>query len=209
MTTLFADDFNRADNATVDATNWTENGGSDWSIVSNRVRAANSAIFLITTTSAHAAVADCYVEVEIRDNTGLDGGPMSRALSNGTQGYFADIIAASNLMNFWRRVAGSDTQVGADITGLTFAIGDKIGLLTQTVGATVELSLYQNSVFKGKVVDSTGARLLSAGQTGIAHFLPAPCDYDNFLVTDLASSTFPPVPESLVLKSQLAAMLAR
>jgi hypothetical protein len=186
MTTLFSDDFTRADNATVDATNWTENGGSDWSIVSNRVRAANSAIFLITTTSAHAAVADCDVEVEIRDNTGLDGGPMSRALSNGTQGYFADVIAASGLVNMWRRVAGSDTQIGVDITGLTFAIGDKIRLRTKTVGATVELTLLQNGVIRGSPqVDSSGSRLTGAGQTGIAHFLPAPCDYDNFLVTDL------------------------
>ncbi len=197
MATLFSDNFNRADSATVDATNWTETITSVWSILSNRLRAVTTGGLgrcCVTTTSAHAAVADCAVQVDRVARSGsFDSGLMVRTNGTGTTGYFLDCIGtgAGATLDIWRidgPAISNDTQIGSTVTGLTIAATDTLKFQVQTVGATVELKGYVNGVQRISVVDSSGSRITTAGQTGIIKWDTSDNDYDNFIVTDLSTT---------------------
>lgn len=195
--TLFSDDFNRANNATVDATNWTENAAGDWSITTNKVRSVNPITALVTTTSAHAAIANVKVSYK-RALTGSswDTGILVRANSTGTSGYFLDPIGTgpASTMDIWRidgPAMTNDVQVGSTVTGLTLADGDVYGLEVSGTGATVTLKAYLNGALVLTVTDTTGSRITSPGQTGIINWNNTN-DFDDFLVESLAGST--PVP---------------
>lgn len=188
-TTLFSDNFNRADSGTVDATNWTENGGGQWAITTNQAADTGAgAFFLITTTSAHAAVADCKATITRTTAAATwDGGAIVRAASDGSSGYFVDVDVTGGTMSVWRRVASADTQLGANVTGLTLANNDTYSIQVSGTGATVSILIFQNSTQRGGTfTDSSGSRITTAGQAGIAHFQPSAGTYDNFLLEDVA-----------------------
>jgi hypothetical protein len=193
MSTLFSDNFNRANSATIDATNWVEDASGNWDLVSNAVTSASGGQ-LVTTTSAHAAVADCKATVTVPSApAGFDGGVMVRATTDGQNGYFLDAIRSAGSISVWRRVASADVQIGADITGLTIANGDTYSLEVSGSGATVTLKVYQNGVQKGSnFSDASGSRITTAGQAGIIDFTGATTTYDDFLLEDLAAAAANP-----------------
>jgi hypothetical protein len=190
MSTLFSDNFNRVDSGTIDATNWVEIAAGNWDLVSNAVVSASTGT-LVATTSAHAAVADCKATVTVTSTTTLDGGPAVRATTDGQGGYFLDVIKSASTLSVWRRVANVDTQVGADITGITIANNDTFTLEASGTGATVTLKVYQNGVQKGSnFSDASGSRITAAGQSAIFDFGGA--TYDDFLLEDLAAAAANP-----------------
>ncbi len=203
MTTLFSDNFNRADNATVDATNWTENAAGDWSIVSNKVRSVNPLTVLVTKTAAHAAVADCKVSYK-RALTGSswDTGVLVRTNSTGTTGYFLDPIGTgpSSTMDIWRidGALTSDVQIGTTATGLDLNDGDTYALEVSGTGATVTLKAYLNGALVLTVTDTSGSRVTAAGQTGIINWNNTN-DFDDFLVEDLGGGGGAVAPPMLML----------
>lgn len=187
-TSLFSDDFNRADNATVSATNWTENAAGDWSIVSNKVRSVNPLTVLVTKAAAHAAIADCKVTLKrALTGTSWDVGVLVRTNSTGTTGYFADPLGTgpSSTLDIWR-IDGSlstDVQIGGTVT-VDINDGDIYALEVSGTGATVTLKAYINGVLKLTVTDSSASRITAAGQTGIINWNNTN-DFDDFLVEDL------------------------
>lgn len=198
MTVLHADDFNRADSPTVDALKYTGSSIGDFSVAGNRLHAVSSSTFIVTTANAHAAFVDGKVSITILNNTTLDAGPMIRATSDGSQGYFADYLAATSIMNVWRRIANSDTQVGPDLTSFSLTIGDKFTIEASGTGTTVTLKVYVNDVIVWTFGDTDAARLTAAGFAGLAHFLPNGVDYDNLLVEDLTPVLSSPTPSGTI-----------
>lgn len=189
MATLFSDNFNRANAEVVDATNWVENPANDWDIVSNEVQCgtASPPAFMLTTTSAHAAVADVAVSVTRRTGAGFDGGVVARE-QNGTGAtcYYLDCYGTNNV-EIYRRVGGSDTLV--DSRNTTHADNDVYRMEVTGTGATVTIKVFKNGVQMGAdIADTNGSRIVAAGQTGILSWGGAPMQYDDFLVEDFAGS---------------------
>jgi hypothetical protein len=186
LATLFSDNFNRANSATVDATNWTENesGSNLWSISSNELVRVDSgpSVTVITTTSAHAAVADCKASHKRTNGSGFDGGPCVRATSNGQNFYYLDFYLTDTI-EIYRRVSNSDTLLATRTQ--THGVNDIYKLEVSGTGATVTLKAYRNGVQLGAdISDSDASRITSAGQTGLISWTPS--NFDDFLAEDLA-----------------------
>jgi hypothetical protein len=210
MGIIYTDGF-----ATISTTFWTLNSPTDWSAVSGKARSINPITSLITKAAAHAAIADVKVSYKrALTGTNWDTGVLARTNSTGTTGYFLDPIGTgpSNTMDIWRidgPAMTNDVQIGTTTTGLTLNDGDIYALECTGTGATVTLKGYLNGALVcGPFTDSSGSRIVTPGQTGIINWNNTN-DFDDFLVDDLLSTTFPPVPESVVFRSQLAAVLAR
>lgn len=198
MATLFSDSFNRADNATVDATNWQENGG--WAIATNRARSDGTSgtppVTLLTTTSAHAATADCKVSATQVSASASDGGPVARwvAGSSGatSQGYAVDsYTSGGDKCEIYRHdVAASGTLLRtASITRVANAV---LRIEVTGTGATVTVKQFYNGVQQGAdVSDGSASRITAANRTGIFSWVngaTTDSDYDDFLAEDFASA---------------------
>jgi hypothetical protein len=176
MTTLFSDDFNRANGSP--GSNW----GSGGSIASNQLSVSSSGGAILTTTSAHADVADVRVTVKITGSSN-DGGPCVRAPSanGGDTCYYADCYVGG--ADLYRRVGASDTFLG---NFTTLALNDTFGLESSGTGATVTLKGYKNGTLAGTITDSSASRLTTAARTGIFNWNGG-STYDDFLVEDLST----------------------
>ena len=187
MSTLFSDNFNRADGAV--GSNWSIVSGS-WTVNTNQLRlsGAGTPDIIHTTTSAHAAVADCRASVtRTYAGTDFNSGPVVRG--SGTSGsytcYYLD--CADSFYGLYRRVANADTELVTYAP--TTANLDVIGLQAVTVGATVELSMWLNGVQVGSTyVDNSGSRITASGRCGILNWFNNITSYDDFLVETAASS---------------------
>jgi len=186
MSVLFSDNFNRADSATVDATNWTENesGGDLWSIVSNQLSRSVGGPFLrlIAKTAAHATIANCKSSVKRITGTGFDGGPCVRSDASGANMYYLDIYQ-DDLCEIYRVNSGSHTLVGA--ATVAHAANDVYRLEVSGTGATVTLKMFKNGVQLGTdASDSDVNRITAAGQMGVVSWTASV--FDDFLAEDLA-----------------------
>lgn len=198
MATLFSDNFNRADSATVDATNWQENGTAEWSIVSNRVESTAVASpgpgTLLTTASAHVAVADCKATIT-QVATGSDGGPLVRwtagARGASARGYALD--CSTGLIEIYRYDT-SGTGVLLRTASNTQVANAVLRLEATGTGPSVLLRQFYNGIQIGADVSDGSAvaggtgRVLAAGRTGIHNWLTAISDYDNFIAEDFSAS---------------------
>jgi hypothetical protein len=187
---LFSDGFGSGTEP--DATNWFESYG-DWDLSSGQLINSSSANGqfnnLQTTTSAHAAVADCKVSFTRRVGTGFDAGPaarMSGSGNNGTTCYYASFVDGSTDVGVYRRNGATDTQIGSNITGVTHANGDVLSLEVEGTSSPVTLRIYVNGVLEGSVSDSSSP-ITSAGQCGIASWTNTGI-FDDFQVEDLAAA---------------------
>lgn len=207
MSTLFSDNFNRADNATVDATNWEENLAADWEIFSNKLRngaAQSSPSACLTTAAAHAATADVKVTVTQANGGSLaDGGPVARwastAHGGSSLGYAADVYTAK--CEIYRHdTSGSGTLLRT--AAVTQVANGVIRLEVSGTGATVTLKVFYNGVQQGAdVSDGSASRITAANRTGVYSWSNSTStgqgDYDDFLVEDFASG-------SIVFRSALS-----
>jgi hypothetical protein len=181
VATLFSDNFNRANSSSL-GSNWTENEpGGSWAITSNQlVRSGGGFTSAITTTGAHAAVADCKASIT-RVSSGWDGGPCVRATSTGATMYYLDVYS-TNTLELYRRVSSSDTLVASRTQ--THASGDTYRLEVSGTGATVTLKIFRNGVQVGAdISDANAARITAAGQTGLICWDVGTAD--DFLAEDL------------------------
>lgn len=191
---LFADDFNRADNAVVDTVNWQElPAAGNWAIVSNKARCTNSGNLttMLATTAAHAAVADVRVTVE-HATTDKDGGPVARWPASGaggtSLGYAAD--AFSDRVELFRYNNSSvGTLLGSGID-VTLVNNGAVGLELTGSDPVVVKSYYQGIV-KESVNDTSGSKITTANRTGIHDWSGSgiTADYDNYNVEDLTGQS--------------------
>jgi len=185
LATLFSDNFNRINSATVDATNWTEfeSGGSTWSISGNQLAAAGGGPFVcvLTTTTAHAAIADCKASIKRITGAGFDGGPAVRAANQNSM-YYLDFYS-SDTVEVYRVDSGTHNLVGSRTQ--THGANDVFTLQVSGTGATVTLKAIRNGVQLGAdILDANAARITTAGQTGVIAW--AAESFDDFLAEDLA-----------------------
>lgn len=194
----FQDNAFRADSATVDATNWTENSPADWSIDTNRFKSVNPLTSLITTPAAHPPLLNCQVGYRrALTGTSWDVGIVCRSNSACTSAYFLDPIGTgpSNTMDIWRidgPLITNDNQVGGTVTGLTLNDGDFYHLACRNIVrngvVVVELTGYLNDVAVIQVIDSTAQRILTAGQCGIINWNNTNY-FADFVVMELIETT--------------------
>lgn len=185
MANLFSDNFNRADNSVVDATNWTENEpAGTWAISSNQLaRAGGGFTSIVATTTAHAAIADCKASIKRITGSGFDGGPCVRSTSDGNTMYYLDVYG-SDTLEVYRRVSGTDTLVAGRTQ--THGASDVYRLEVSGTGATVTLKIFRNGVQVGAdISDSNAARITAAGQMGVIAWNAE--NFDDFLAEDLAA----------------------
>lgn len=182
MSTIFSDNFNRADSATVDATNWNEVGPTDWNLASNAVTTGGGGtFFLILTDAAMTNLVDSRVSCRRVSSVGtFDGGPCARSTNDGATMYFLDAVG-TNSVTIWRSNSGSDTQIGASASP-TLDDNDVYTLEVTGSGATVTLKAYVNATLVLTVTDTDAARITAAGKMGIALFSHAVMD--DFLGED-------------------------
>lgn len=185
MSIIFSDDFNRASLGT---TNWSDEGGV-WSISGSTILAVSSANFRVlnTTTTAHAAIADCRVKFT-RASATFDGAMVVRSNVSGATSASGNCYVLNPFgtqFDVIRRIAGVNTTLSGGLTGLTSANGDVWEVLVQGTGATVTFDIYQNTNLRGQITDSGATRILVAGQTGFVTF-SASSRFDDFSVDDLA-----------------------
>lgn len=184
MATLFSDNFNRADSTSL-GTSWSELAG-DWQVQTNQLLISSGAGFRVcaTTTTAHAAVANCKVTATRAAGASWDAGPCVRL--SGTSGsetcYYLDVSGTQDLV-VYRRIAGTDTSVGALVQA--HSNGDIYALQVSGTGATVTLKVFRNGTQVGSdLSDTSGSRITAAGQTGVVTWSGAA--FDDFLVEDVA-----------------------
>lgn len=192
MSTLFQDDFNRADSATVSATNWAENeSGGTAAIASNRLSLTGTggSTYVSTTTTAHAAIADCKATATRISSTSFDSGPLVRKQSGADTFYYLDVITGASSHSVFRRVAGADTDLGT--RSFTGAANDTYSLQVSGSGATVTLKVFKNGVQQGAdYSDTNAARITGAGQTGILGWGSSGL-WDDFIAEDLVTQDTP------------------
>lgn len=191
MSIVFSDNFP----AVLNGINWSQQaGGWAWQTPS-QVRCGTSAspAVLATTTTAHAAIADCLVTVTMFDTGGVqDGGPMLRAAIGGGGAntcYYLDVDCTGPAASVYRRVTGADTLLGSS-DAVTEAANAVCALQASGTGATVTLKkFYRGSQVSSDISDTNAARLVTPGQTGILNWGSSPgtgdSDWDTFSVDDL------------------------
>jgi hypothetical protein len=188
MSAVFTDDFNRANNTALGA-NWNE-ARNDSSINTNRMRlgvyTTLGASLVLTTTTAHAAIADCKVQVTQVSGSG-DGGPVARVTNSGaTPTYYAVDVYTGACETYRHDAAAAGTLLRT--AAITQVANGVIALQVSGTGATVTLKQFYQGTQRGADVSDTSAnRITSATQTGIYNWATsaANCDYDDFSVDDL------------------------
>jgi hypothetical protein len=190
MSAVFTDDFNRANNTALGA-NWNE-ARNDSSINTNRMRlgvyTTLGASLVLTTTTAHAAIADCKVQVTQVSGSG-DGGPVARVTNSGaTPTYYACDVYTGACEIYRHDAAASGTLLRT--TAVTQVANGVIALQVSGTGGTVTLKQFYQGTQRGADVSDTSAnRITSATQTGIYNWATSAvnCDYDDFSVDDLSA----------------------
>lgn len=190
MAVVFSDNFNRANGDITAEANWDSTNSSPWSIASNQLSAGSGGTIkrLITTTSAHAAIADCKVSIVRRLGANFDGGISVRdnGADVGTETcYFLNVYGTNNI-EVYRRVSGAETLIGS-ITQ-THADGDTYTLEVSGTGATVTLRVYRNGSLLNTFTDTSGSRITSSGRCAVITFHNGDL-FDDFLVEDLAGGS--------------------
>lgn len=185
MSVLFADTFTRGDNDALGA-NWTEINGN-WQIATNKLQVETQVstppTVVLTTSSAHAAVADVKVTVTQASATG-DGGPVARWTGGDvtSHGYACDVFSNSCDIN---RYDTSEIGVLLRTASITQVADGVIALEVSGTGAAVTLKQYYQGTQRGAdYVDSSANRITTADRTGVHNFGTAPQDYDDFQVED-------------------------
>jgi hypothetical protein len=186
MAVLFSDDFNRANSGTVDATNWTENAGADWEIVTNAlssVAASVAPMSCLTTASAHAANTDVKVTIT-QVSTSSDGGAVARWSGSGatSTGYAADCYTGRCEL-YRHNGSVSGTLLGSGVS-LTLAANGVIAVETSGTGASVTVKSYYQGTLRETVGDTNASRITTAGRTGVYSWTST-FSWDNFQVEDL------------------------
>jgi len=197
MAVIFSDDFNRA-NADLLGANWqaevTVSGTSgDVDIVSNRAqcttKGTGSFVYVATTTTGHAALADCKVQVT-QVQSGSDGAPAARITeADATPTMYVTDIFTNTLETL--RYNNSGTSTSLQSSGVTSVANGVAALQVTGSGATVTLKAFYQGVQVGAdISDASGSRITAAGQTGIVYYVANPNgDYDDFSVDDLAAGS--------------------
>lgn len=178
MSTLFSDNFNRA-NSTNLGTSWNEDN-LDWSIVSNQlttpvVGGATPAV-VSTTSTAMTAVADMSVQVTQVTLTNADGGPIARRTAVGVM-YTLDCYLG-NLDLYRHSALGTNVLIAS--TTITRVANGVLRLETQ---GTALRAFYQG-VQKHNTTDSN---ITAAGQGGVYSWDGHADAYDDFSVSDFAA----------------------
>lgn len=178
VSTLFSDDFNRADSTTL-GNNWVE-VTADWAIVSNTLRVSSTAFgdYVINTTSL--GTADYEVQAVLIT---VGTVPVIRVIGRyvDTNNYYAVRWADTN-SGLFKRVGGVETDLGAWPAD-SITSGDTVKLSMQ--GTTIKA--YVNGVQKASVTDSAfasegdfGFHGNGVGGTGL--------QIDNVVVTDFGAA---------------------
>ena len=186
MSTLFSDDFTVDTEATnyvtkPDTASAVTIAGGTLNFVSN----INPG-WAVTTTSAHAAVADVTAKCTNAITTGFDAGPCVRANSGTDTMYYLDFTYDTPALALYRRVNASDSAAlveydSGDFTRVATAV---IGLKVSGTNPVV-LEVFYNGTSLGTTNDSNAARIQAAGQTGVLSW-HAGDKADLFVVEDAA-----------------------
>lgn len=186
MTVIFSDDFA----SSLNTTNWLDNAApAVWSTSSGEVTCSTANFrALQTTTSAHAAIADCKVKAKIASTVAtFEGAVIARsnisgAISDSGNAYILHFFTSDDV-RLLRRVGGVNSSIATRTQA--FADGDTFALEVTGIGATVTLKIFHNDVQLGAdVSDAAGSRIVAAGQTGLVVFGTG-VFMDDFEVDDL------------------------
>lgn len=145
--TSFSDDFNRADSTSLGSP-WSEVSG-DWSIVSNQLRAADSASAAVLVYDS-ALVQDnnaTSVTIPVLGNSGQSIGVFCRSDATFQNAYYLRITTTA--IQIFKVVSGTLTGLGTN-TSATITAG--LTLLLTAVGTTI--TGYIDGVQKVQVTDS-------------------------------------------------------
>lgn len=180
MSSIFTDDFNRANAASLGA-DWTDvNGG--WSISSNQATPDTASDCFSVVTGAGwtggAATTDQYCQVKLVSIGTREAGPICRASSSAMTGYLWSVstTGASATHQLQRAVAGVFTAL-SPTASFTVAANDVIRVEAQ--GTTIRA--VQNGVTK---ITVTSESSISAGRPGLYAFRTSP------IVDDLDAGDF-------------------
>jgi hypothetical protein len=186
MAIVFSDNFNRPDSTNLGA-NWTELNG-DSSIAGNQLTlpsfSSGNPISVRTTTTAHAALANCKVTITQVEAGSADGGPVARLI--GANKMYAVDTYTGRCEIYRHDLSPTGTLLGSG-ANITQVAGSVISIETSGQGPSVSVkSYYQGSLIES-INDNSSNRILNAGQTGVYNWAPAgSSDYDNFSVDNLA-----------------------
>jgi hypothetical protein len=192
-TTLFSDDFNRADNDLLGG-NWVERGPSvDFDIVTGRVQVMAYATSLIGVAYNPAGIssADYTVQAIVNPATGdtLTGvcGRRVNFSTADSDGYMAFIHDTANSLFLYKRVSGTWTELGSFAVTITAGTDYTVKLSMQ--GTTIKAFL--DGVERISVTDSS---LSAAGDAGLCINGGAEntgMRWDDFLVEDFGAPATP------------------
>lgn len=168
MATVFSDDFNRADGSL--GANWTVDEGA-MTITSNEV-VGGTGVNFARATGASPSSADYKVETERRSTSGnLNVFARSTDLNN----LYLYQQQFNSILNLYKRVSGTWTQLGSNVTGSTRSIGDTVKI--EVSGTTIKGFL--NGVEQHSQTDSS---ITATGTGGVRN--TGSNSFDNFIITD-------------------------
>jgi hypothetical protein len=195
-TSIVLDDFNRADGPV--GTSWTPLFGTAGAVVaSNQLNPDPT--FEAWWNQQTFLDSEVWADIPALDTANGQVGLVARG-QPGTQvapTQYLGRVAAGNLAQFFRSIAGSGTQVGSNISiSPSLAAGETIGFSVTGIGPVV-LTLYRKPVAGawgqvGQVNDSDPNRIVTAGFIGHAvtnNTFPTTWRFDNIGGGGIASST--------------------
>lgn len=185
-TTEFSDNFNRTNGDSL-GSNWNEALG-DMDIASNQLLVSTGGSDAVVTqalthTDQFAQITLVNIESTTRPLLIL------RAASTAfATGYGANFRTGNSDVIFYRKVAGSYTNISDGPDTITYVEGDVLRFECETVAGDVALRAYQNGNLVHSFTDSDGAKLTTGSYAGIRESV-ANTIFDDFSMGILADGT--------------------
>lgn len=170
---IFADNFNRADETPIDATNWDERVGSH-SVTSNEATTTSANSLLICKTAHPDAIASHFVAAKIKIGVATNQARLVVAYTDDNNYLYAQFESASSgcgKMSLWKNVGGVHTQLGVDvpISGIGAGVWTQAYACYDSGGGAGEGWLRATSAGRryGAQIDVTGTKVgIGTGANG-------------------------------------------
>ncbi|MDA2923343.1 DUF2341 domain-containing protein [Acidobacteria bacterium AH-259-L09] len=171
---FFSDDFNRANSTNLGA-NWTEDQG-DWQITSNQLVPPATLDNIVRATGFTPSSANYRVQVDVTSAPETVGVSVIARATDASNFYEVLYNQADGILQVWKEVAGTRTQIGTDVT---VPATDTPTLAIDVNGTTIK-SFYKG-VEKHSITDTA---LSATGFGGVRLEDGVPPTLDNFKIPD-------------------------
>jgi hypothetical protein len=172
-TTGLLDQFNRANEGPPPSASWVNSKAVGLKVASNECAGDIAAGSASSWNTSFGANQECYAKVTVTTPTNMTLYARLATATDYNSNHYEIVFASTTTLQFWKRVSGVWTQMGANET-ISHSSGDQWGI--EVNGTTI--TTYKNGVSQASRTDSDVA---GAGFIGLAAPLSDPAvTFDDF-----------------------------